>query len=261
MFAEANKLRLFCWWSLALLVAFLLKLHYSVATADEMQWILWPLAGLTHIVSGMSFLMNDVGEWVNAEHNMVIAKSCAGVNFMILSFLVCAWRFRPVNYRFNLLVSCFGFISLSLIIAWSIAVLVNTLRILVTVQLYLHETTFLGLSAEQVHRVAGIFIFLPALWLQLSVSSRLKIFRAGTIAAGLYLSMVIGVPLVTGNYQLNTGLFAEQVFFIIGSTLIIFSVLLLIKVVNRLLRSINIKPLQRIPYTVLRPVRFIWPGR
>jgi exosortase K len=256
-----GRFRQVCWWGMVLGAAFVLKYHYSVASASELQWILAPLPLMTQIFSAMSFTLNDAGEWVNAGYNVVIAKSCAGVNFMILSLLVCAGRFYPVSRRYNVFVSCLGFITLCLLVAWSITVMVNTLRILIAIQLYIHEVNVFGLSPGQIHRLAGILIFLPALWLQLKVASRLKVFTAGMVATGLYLSFVIGVPLVTGNYKLNPDMFIEQTWFIVASTVVIFLVLLVIKGINKLLKSIMGEPLPCFHYTVLRPVRFNWPGK
>jgi exosortase K len=232
MVFERDKLRWFSWWSIVLIVVFLLKYHYSVATAFQLQWILQPLAWLTQLVSGLPFIMNDTGEWLNAQNNIAIVKSCAGVNFMLLSFLVSTWRLRPINDQGNLLASCLYFILLSLIIAWGMTLLINTLRIFITIQLYLHEIGFPGLTSGQIHRLAGVFIFLPALWMQLNVSSKLKTSQAGIVAGTLYLSLVIIVPFVTGNYKYNLHMFTEQVYFIVGSTVIIYSISLLVKIAN-----------------------------
>lgn len=226
-YSDVN-LRRMCWWTLVLSMAWLLKYHYSVAAPIELQWILRPLAWLTEAASGLPFSIDDSGEWVNKEYDIVIAKSCAGVNFMILSFIICAWRLYPHRPPQYPVVYYIGLVFLCLSGAWFTNVMVNTLRIIISIHLYLHEIEFPGLTAGQSHRLTGIIIFLPALWFQLRIASTMDTMRAGMIAILLYIGIAAGVPLITGNYQANSQLYMEQLWFIVVTTVIFYLLLLLV---------------------------------
>ena len=196
-----------------------------MATADELQWLLAPLAFLTQTLTGMPFDMNSAGEWFNDQSAVTIIKQCAGVNFMILSLPVYARRYQQVVVsacrpgRVLAITACC--LILCLLMAWAATLLVNTARIILAIQLYRHNVTLAGLGPEQIHRIAGVLIYFPALWLQFRMFSGMKHEFTGSIAAALYLGMVIIVPLLTGNYRLNPQLFVENTLYTGGITIII----------------------------------------
>ena len=71
----------------ALAVAWLLKHHYSQASAEALRWILAPTAWLSWLVLGGDFqLLPDQG-YLSREHSILISPACAGVNFLIVAFL------------------------------------------------------------------------------------------------------------------------------------------------------------------------------
>lgn len=212
-----------CWWIGVVFIAAALKYYYSTATALDLQWLLSPLALLTRLLSGIQFEASSTGEWLSTQDNIAIVKTCAGVNFTVLSFLVFARRLQPAGTiksgKAGLLLSAVCCIVLSMLCAWTVTLVVNTARILVSIQLYRQAATFAGLSPEQLHRVVGILIYFPALWLQFRMVNGIRTGRAGRIAAILYLGLVTGIPLLDGNYRTNPGMFAEHTLFTVGMTL------------------------------------------
>ncbi len=86
-----------CWWSIALAIAWALKHHYSVASAAELGWMLRPLARLLQFVSGHDFNQAPGGEWYSASAGIVLIKACAGINFMLMSFLGWCWLAQPAQ--------------------------------------------------------------------------------------------------------------------------------------------------------------------
>ena len=83
------------WWLAGLAVAVSLKYHYSTATAADLDWMLRPLSGVLEVFTGHEFYRDVNGEWVSAAADVRLVKGCAGINFMIMSFLVYAWVLRP----------------------------------------------------------------------------------------------------------------------------------------------------------------------
>lgn len=221
----ASRVRLYCWWAAVICSAVVLKYNYSIAAAQDLQWLLAPLAFLTQTLTGMPFDINHAGEWFNDQSAVAIIKQCAGVNFMILSLLVYARRYQQVvesTRRAGGAIAVAGCcLILCLAMAWAATLLVNTIRIILAIQLYRHEVTLAGLGPEQIHRIAGVLIYFPALWMQFRMFSGVRREYSGIVAAALYLGLVIMVPLLTGNYRLNPLLFVENTLYVGGVTIII----------------------------------------
>ena len=220
-----SRVRVYCWWAVVICSVLVLKYYYSIASAQDLQWLLAPLAFLTQSLTGLPFDMNSAGEWFNDHNAVAIIKQCAGVNFMILSLPVYARRYQQVvvsacrpDRVLAITICC---LLLCLVMAWAATLLVNSIRIILAIQMYRHDVTLAGLGPEQIHRIAGVLIYFPALWLQFRLFSGMRHEYTGYIAAALYLGMVIIVPLLTGNYRLNPQLFVENTLYAGGVTIII----------------------------------------
>ncbi|MBS0389320.1 MAG: hypothetical protein JSR15_12655 [Proteobacteria bacterium] len=57
--------------------------------------MLHPLALLLNAISGWGFERVARGDWQSLGAGLVLVKACAGVNFMLLSFLAWCWLWRP----------------------------------------------------------------------------------------------------------------------------------------------------------------------
>ena len=62
-----------------------LKLFYSRAGSDELRWILAPTARWAGSLGGISFAYEAQQGYVNHELRFIIAASCSGVQFMLVS--------------------------------------------------------------------------------------------------------------------------------------------------------------------------------
>ena len=60
-----------------------LKRHYAMAEVGELCWILKPVASLSALTSGVQFEWEPGSGYLSRERLFVIAKPCAGVNFML----------------------------------------------------------------------------------------------------------------------------------------------------------------------------------
>ena len=79
-----------------LLVAFALKYYYSTATVNELRWILAPTTFLVELLTWSNFTFESHAGYMSADRTFLIAAPCAGVNFLIIAFLMLAvgklWR-------------------------------------------------------------------------------------------------------------------------------------------------------------------------
>ena len=62
-----------------------LKLFYSRAGSDELRWILAPTARWAGSLGGIPFAYEAQRGYVNHELRFIIAASCSGVQFMLVS--------------------------------------------------------------------------------------------------------------------------------------------------------------------------------
>ena len=162
----------------AVLIAWGLKQHYAAARADDLWWILSPVARLVGVMTRTSFALQPGEGYFSRDRLFLIEKSCAGINFMIAAFgmLVLALLHR-VGSRF----SAARVLSVSLLASYSAAVLVNAVRIAIAMSLGAHPAALSAFNAADVHRVEGITVYFGGLVLLYELVRRLD---GGVILAG-----------------------------------------------------------------------------
>jgi len=194
------------WCALAGAVAVALKYHFSAAAASDLQWMLRPLALLLQAATGWSFLRDAAGNWESRAAGLVLIKACAGVNFMVLSFLGWCWLWRPLRpwplWQWPLRLGG------ALISAWLLALGVNALRILLILRF--QPALEHWFAPPDAHRLLGLLTYLPALCLQGILAERGEPARAALLACGLYALLMLGVPLASGGAAADPRLFAAH---------------------------------------------------
>ncbi|HVY25256.1 MAG TPA: exosortase K [Polyangiaceae bacterium] len=189
--------------SAAFAIAWLLKHHYSHASADALRWILAPTTWLTSFVLGGHFqFLADEG-YLSREHSILISPACAGVNFLVVAFLSLVLGFGS---SFNTARRALAWLAGALAIAYVTTLFVNTARIALSVAVAHLAAHALGLTFHSVHRWIGIAVYLAgllALCLTLHVwlSSRgARFARSATLLVALacYVSVTLVVPLLGG---------------------------------------------------------------
>lgn len=117
---------------------------------------LWPTAKLSGLFSAMSFHASEFG-FLAESANIVIDKSCSGLNFFILSFIVFlfAKTWRPKTILSSLL----GLL-LALVCSYLLTTFANSVRITLSI----FTSNLNAAYAEGVfHRGLGIFVYLSFL--------------------------------------------------------------------------------------------------
>lgn len=243
-------------YTLALVIALGLKHHYSQAGSDDLVWILRPIAGLVEHISGIQFESEANTGFVSRGYGIIIAPSCAGINFLIMAF--CMAVFSGIH-GINHCRSKFLWLSASLACAYILTVVVNTLRIIAAIYSYNADIYFGWFTPARVHRLQGIVIYFFFLCLFYMIiikmvhrtrqgSGRKKVtaprygcdktncFRwtcTGLIPLFWYGLVTLGVPLLTGAFQENMNRFKEHSEMVICTSVSVLAIIFLIQLVRQ----------------------------
>jgi exosortase K len=215
-----------------------MKRYNADASADELQWILGPTATFVTALTGVPFEWEPGQGYLSRERFFLIAKACAGINFMIAAFgMVAVVRGRRVK-------SCraaAGVLLMCVLASYSAAVCVNGARIAVAMWLAAHPAGFAGLTAAQVHRVEGIACYFAGLVLLYQLVQYVdrgsecvspgtegacppKHARIGRCEGGVplfwYLVITVAVPLANGAAS-GGKLFVEHTLFVVAVPLVL----------------------------------------
>jgi exosortase K len=207
--------------AVVLLCAAAVKLHYSTAGADELRWILAPTAAAVGLVSGARFEFEPHSGYINGERSFVIAASCAGVNFLLTSFLMLSLRRLWGNRSREM---PWGFIPCAALVAYMVTLAANTVRISASLSTRGLSSGGGWLSAGQLHRLEGVFIYFGFLLLLFAAAERVS--PGGRPSAGqtaglcgrplfpllVYYATTLGVPLLGGAYRRGADFWEHALF-------------------------------------------------
>jgi exosortase K len=211
------------------LCALALKSYYSTATADELRWILAPTTTLVELLSGKRFEFESYAGYMSSDRTFVIAVPCAGVNFLITSFLMLAlrrlWRerFQAINWRY---------LPLAAVLAYAATLIANTTRIWLALELRARSVQITGLIGNQMHRLEGIVVYFGFLLLLFLLTERLesgkplRFARVLPFPLVIYYATTLGVPLLNGSFK--RGAFWEHAIFVLVLPLLLVALGLLL---------------------------------
>ena len=200
------------------LCALALKQYYSTATANELRWILAPTTVIVELLSGRSFEFESYTGYMSSDHMFVIAVPCAGVNFLIMAFVMLAlrrlWRerFESVSWRF---------LPISMAFAYVATVIANAVRICVALEIQRRSVEFSWLTGNQLHRLEGIVVYFGFLMLLFVVMER-KLLMFPVV---IYYAMTLGVPLVNGSFH-RVGFWEHFAFVMVAPVMVMLPVLI-----------------------------------
>ena len=211
---------------LVLLCALGLKLYYSAASPNGLRWILAPTTWLVELLSGRSFSFESHAGYMSSDHSFLIAASCAGVNFLITSFLMLSLR-RLWKDRFEM---HWNLIPVSMLIAFVATIVANTIRICIALELQRYPQGIGFLNANQLHRFEGILVYFGFLILLYmitdGINSKVKTsgLRKLMFPLVVYYVVTLVMPLANGGYQRGAEFWQHSLFVFV----IPFGVMLLI---------------------------------
>ena len=147
---------------LTVLIMLLLKRHYSLATATQLDWILLPTAKLVSWSTSAHLVPETGVGHVDFTKGIIVAPGCAGVNFMVMAFgLTAFYGLRHIRR----LPGQLALLPLALAAAYGLTLVVNTTRIALSMSLYDADIYAGWLTVARVHRLAGVGLYFSALWL------------------------------------------------------------------------------------------------
>ena len=195
------------------LCAAAVKFYYSTASVNQLRWILAPTTFLVELTTASQFEFESYAGYINSDRSFLIAGSCAGVNFLITSFLMLSlrslWRERSQNIAWK-------FIPAAALCAYLATLVANTVRITTALQLRRLPLGITWLGPNQLHRLEGIVIYFGFLLLLFLVSEKVgtKTARGSENASSLlrralfpllvYYATTLGVPLANSAYRQGT---------------------------------------------------------
>jgi exosortase K len=215
------------------LCAAVVKLYYSTASVNQLRWILAPTTVAVELVTGSRFEFESYAGYINSDRSFLIAASCAGVNFLITSFLMLSlrklWRDREqsIAWRFIPKVALFAYLT---------TLVANTVRISTAVRLREMPLGMAWLNPGQLHRFEGIFIYFGFLLLLFMVSERMSpsvgsssenasgLWRRSLFPLLIYYATTLGIPLANVAYRPRTvaaGFWEHSVFVLLTPLLLI----------------------------------------
>ena len=241
---------------LTAVIAIGLKYHYSRAGSDDLVWILGPTTSLVECLSGIQFEREAHTGFISQGYGIIIAPSCAGINFLITVFCMAVFSSIHVikHFKPKLL-----WLAANLACAYLLTVTVNTVRIIVSIYSY-NADIYLGwFTPPRVHRLEGIVIYFFFLCLFYMIIIRvvhdiqqgdlkkprtaISDYRTGNdyfrwVCSSLipffwYALVTLGVPLFNGALQENLSRFKEHGWTVLWASFAVLAVIFLTQMVWR----------------------------
>jgi exosortase K len=201
--------------------AFALKLAYSTAGASELAWVLAPSCWFASQLGGIELVREAGAGWISHQPRMVVGPACAGVNFLVVSWLALFFsqQRRFIGTRRKLACWC-----LSLVAAYLATLATNGLRIMLAAHLYDADFYSGWLTRERLHRLLGVVLYCSAL-LGLCRAADLCTSREAPLRAShvrfapflWYLGVAVGVPVANRAFVRDPGHFAEHAALTLGA--------------------------------------------
>ena len=148
---------------LAILAVLAIKIFYRTADSEALSWILAPTTWWVQVLSGIPFeKMAHVG-YVSHEYQFIIAPSCSGVRFLLITFVMMIGSFTHRMDSWGKKIFWLGF---SAFFSYVSTIFVNGIRIAVSIYLPMmlgKDILPSWLTAEQLHTMIGTVIYFSML--------------------------------------------------------------------------------------------------
>lgn len=219
----------------ALLVAIGLKYHYGTADADQLRWMLAPLARLVEMWTGIRFACEPPAGFVGTSAGIVIAPACAGINFLVICFSA---LFFTLAHRLKGIFLRLAWLPATLLTAYAVTLLANSIRIITSIYLYRADIYGAWITPGRMHRLNGVLIYSCFLLVTYLAAERLT---AKTLQGPLspvssarrlsvpflwYVFITIFVPILGGGSLRGEAPFVEHVIVVAAAVTCLFAICL-----------------------------------
>ncbi len=131
----------------------LLKFGYTLATVNDMIFLIKPTNTLLECITGSSAVyVENVGYYFR-QSDIIIDKSCSGFNFWMLSFLSFSYLFTQYYSKTQQKLASLPFL---LVGSYILTILVNTSRIFVSMLVHSQTNTILPNHQQILHQSIGV---------------------------------------------------------------------------------------------------------
>lgn len=159
-----KKKYLYMLYIIGIIIIFGIKYIYSKASCAQLDFILAPTARWVTLISGISFTKQaDVG-YINHSIRFIIAPSCSGVQFMLITF---AALFFPFVHRTKPVRGGICWLAGSFIFSYPFTVFVNGFRIMLAIYIpvYFDKWNIYAdwLTPERLHTIIGTVVYVASL--------------------------------------------------------------------------------------------------
>jgi exosortase K len=236
-----------------------MKFYYSAASVNQLRWILAPTTELVEFVTGRHFAFESHAGYMSSDHTFLIAASCAGVNFLITSFLMLTLRQLwqdGLKQRYQAWWRQWAFLPLAAAVAYATTLVANTARISLALQLQQTALKVRWLDAEQLHRLEGILVYFGFLLMLFVLAERANstsekkanLLRACFFPLLTYYAMTLGLPLANGAYR-QSSFWEHSVFVVLAPVAVTLLIGVLGNLTARLLptRRFNVQNIRTQP--------------
>lgn len=229
MMKTRMKVRIQSDWLLYLttvLVTLVMRYFSRTSDTDILLWILAPTARWAGILGRISFEYLPHQGYVNHFHQFLIAASCSGIRFMLLTFLMLV--FMPASTSAKSIRNKYGNLAVSIILAYGFTVLVNGIRIVLAIRLpLLLEGSGLmpgWLTPDRLHTLIGTVVYFTALCglylCAASTTGRGRLF----VPVCWYLLIVLILPFVNRVWNHNWKGFGQYAAVVLGGCMFIYMI-------------------------------------
>ncbi len=224
-------------------IAMTMKQYYHSASPSQLRWVLAPTTALVCLLTPAEFDFSPAHGYVGTQTTVDVVPSCAGINFMIITFCMLAFLFLSGIQTYAR-----GITALAVAggVALCATLLVNAARIILAIQTP-HPDVIGFLSPEQIHRMEGISVYFIALSVLYLSASWLR--RRGSMGASdplppryflvplfWYAMVTLGIPVLRRSYRGNGDAFIEHALSVVVVPLLIVALFLALRGGARYLR-------------------------
>lgn len=163
------------------IIIFGLKYFYSKADSSNLIWILLPTARWVEILSGIHFTNDSQLGFINHDFRFIIAPSCSGVQFMMITIATLVYSFV---HRMRTRKEGLAWMGISLAVSYFFTIFINGFRIVLSIYLPLaleKADIYHGwLTPEKLHTMIGIVVYFTSLFTIYQIAGYISQKIAGT---------------------------------------------------------------------------------
>nr|WP_321224813.1 exosortase K [uncultured Psychroserpens sp.] len=141
------------YYSIAFMLFITLKFAFLKADNEMLQFMLKPISLLITFITNNEAVYDFNDGYFHRNLNIIIDKSCSGINFWLIGFMVCVLSL--ISKQNTHLKKIIAF-PLAFILSYILTLFANTSRILTSI--FIENNT--SISYSWLHQAQGVFIYL-----------------------------------------------------------------------------------------------------